>query len=447
MKRQGKRDKWNSSLGFILSAMGSAVGLGNIWRFPTVVALNGGGAFFAIYLVIIFIVGIPTIIAELAIGKKSQHNVVTSFSKIKPDKKNWKGAGYLSMIASFVVLSFYSVIAGWTIIYLAGSISRQLLSGDAQVITRNFEIISQHPYLPIIGQVTFLLFTTIIVIKGISKGIERVNKVLMPGIIVILLILFIRTAFLPGAIQGILWFLKPEITKINFQVALNALGQVFFSFSLGMGAMITYGSYLGHQHNVPKSALIIAVSDLGVAILAGLTIIPALFAFGIPPETGPGLIFVTLPAIFSTLPLNILWASLFFMMLLFAALSSSVSILETSVAYLVDERKWSRTKAAYSMSAGIFALGIPSALSKGKLSGLAILGRNFFDFMDFLASNILLTLAGFLTVVFVGWIWGTKSALIELETNHPFKQKHLWSLAVRYVVPLAIAYIFVTGII
>ncbi len=445
MNVSAHREHWGSRIGFIFATMGSAVGLGNVWRFPTVVVRNGGGAFVLLYLLIILAIGVPTMIAELVLGKKTQRNVVSAFGQIKPGSR-WGLVGLLSMAASFVVLSFYAVIAGWTAIYLLGSLSGHLITGDASALKVLFSRVSSHGILSVTGQATFLLFTVIVVVAGVTGGIERVNSVLMPGIVVILTVLLVRTLLLPGAIPGVFWFLRPDVSQLSLKVALDALGQVFFSFSLGMGAIVTYGSYLPRDHYIPGSALWIAGSDLAVALLAGLTVIPALFAFGIPPEGGPGLIFVTLPAIFSTLPFSMIWASLFFTMLLFAALSSSVSMLEVVVSYLVDVHRFTRVKAAFVSGIAVFFLGIPSALSTGRLSGFLIFGRTFFDLVDFIASNVFLPVAGFFTAVFVAWVWGVDRALAELEIGQRFTWGKAWALAMKYLVPLAVLYVFVRGL-
>jgi neurotransmitter:Na+ symporter, NSS family len=440
------REQWNSRLGFILATVGSAVGLGNIWRFPTVVALNGGGAFVLLFLIIVLIIGVPVIIAELTLGRRSQRNIVSTFLKLAPGK-NWWIVGFIGLAAVFIILSFYSVIAGWAGIYFFASALGFFSGQDTEGLTQIHNFIVSHPVLPITGQGIFMAITVAIVVVGVTRGIERFSKILMPGIIIILFILLGRTLLLEGAVEGVLWFLRPDLSLITVNTALEAIGQVFFSFSLGMGAILTYGSYLSSKENIPQSALLISFADVAIALLAGLIVIPALFVFNVQPEVGPGIIFITLPAIFNTIPGGIIWSSLFFLMLSFAALTSAVSLLEVVVAYFIDERKWSRLTAAITLGALIFLLGIPSALSQGILAETLILGRNFFDFMDFTSSNILLPLGGLFTVIFLAWIWGADKAIVEINRGaHRFMWAKPWSFLIRFVIPAAITYIFITGI-
>ncbi len=420
--------------------------MGNVWRFPTVVAENGGGTFVLIYLVIIFIVGIPIMIAELTLGRAGKRNVIGVFKRLVP-KSGWWLAGLFPLAASFIVLSFYSVVAGWVLLYIFSSLAGLISGLDASGLADFFTLISGSAVYPMLGQAAFLLLTAAIVVVGIRRGIERWGKVLMPGIILLLLIFFIRTMFFEGVWEGIVWFLQPDLTALTFSTALEAVGQVFFSFSLGMGAIITYGSYLPQSSNIPLNSLYISMADLGVALLTGLIVIPSLFVFGLSPETGPGLVFITLPAIFNTLPLSMLWSTIFFLLLAFAALTSAVSLLQVLVAYLVEELRWSRLFAALTAALAIFLLSVPAALSQGVLGGVRIGGLDIFDFLDFTASNLLLPLGGLLAVLFIGWIWGVKKASREMAAaGNAFKLQGAWSLLIRFVVPLAIAYILYAGL-
>jgi len=429
----------------VFAAVGSAVGLGNVWRFPTVVGRNGGGAFVLVYLLIIAVIGVPMLITESVLGKRSQRGVGSAFKQIIRGTR-WQFGGTLSLAASLVILSFYSVIAGWILIYLVGSLSGGWVSGDVAQLESQFARVSAHPVLPVLAQAVFIAITAAVVAGGVRRGIERANLFIMPGIFVISAVLLVRSVSLPGATEGIRWFLLPDASKLSLRVVLEALGQVFFSFSLGMGAIVTYGSYLSRDENIPAGAAWIAAADLSVALVAGFIVIPSLFAFGIEPGTGPGLIFVSLPAVFSTLPASALWASLFFTMLSLAAISSAVSMLEVWVSFLVEEKRFARSAAALVGSAAVFLLGIPSALAQGVLSGFVIFGRNFLDLADYVSSNLLLPLSGLLTVLFVGWVWGARNAVREIETNHRFRERRAWMFLIRYVVPLAIAYVLITGL-
>ena len=439
------REQWNSRIGFILATVGSAVGLGNVWRFPTVAVQSGGGAFVLLFLAIVLVIGVPAIIVELTLGRRSQKNILGTFLTLAPGSKWWL-AGLFGLIAVFVILSFYSVIAGWAAIYFVASLLGIFNGLETEGLTLLFGEIAGFGFISLLAQGIFMLATIIIVSTGITGGIERWSKFLMPGIIVILFVLLGRTLLLEGAWEGVLWFLTPDLSQINLDVALSAIGQVFFSFSLGMGAILTYGSYLSPRENIPQSAILIGFADVAIAMLMGLIIIPALFVFNVQPEVGPGIIFVTLPAIFNTMTGSMIWSALFFLMLTFAALTSAVSLLEVGVAYFIDARKWSRRAATFALGTIIFIIGVPSNLSQGIWSDVLIFGRDFLDLMDFTASSILLPLGGFFTVVFLAWIWGTDNALKELNRGpSAFMWGSVWAFLVKYIIPVAILYIFVSG--
>ncbi|MCW3489690.1 sodium-dependent transporter [Dethiobacter alkaliphilus] len=442
----GKREQWNSRIGFILATVGSAVGLGNVWRFPTVVVQSGGGAFVALFLLIVVVVGVPLIIAELTLGRAGKQNIVSTFSRLAPNTR-WWFVGLFSLVTVFIIISFYSVIAGWAVIYFVGSVMGIFTGLDAAGLTQLNQQLISNPVIPVLGQAVFIFFTVLIVLLGVTGGIERISKIIMPGIVVILLILLGRTLSLEGAVEGVIWFFRPELGLINVNTALDAVGQVFFSFSLGMGAILTYGSYLTDEENIPQSAFLIGVADVGIAILMGLIVIPALFAFNIEPGVGPAIVFVTLPAIFNTLPWPVFWSSLFFLMLSFAAITSAVSLLEVAAAYIVDQRGWSRKAAAITMGVLIFVFGLPAVLSQGVLSNVVFLGRDILDFMDFVSSSFFLPISGLLIVIFLGWVWSTDKALLEIEKGSPgFYWGRAWSFLIRFVMPIAIFYIFITGI-
>jgi NSS family neurotransmitter:Na+ symporter len=442
----GNREQWNSRLGFIMATVGSAVGLGNVWRFPTVVVQSGGGAFVLLFLLIVVIVGVPLIIAELSLGRASKKNVVTTFSVLAP-KTHWWLIGIFSLITVFIILSFYSVIAGWAVIYFFGSILGIFSGLDAAGLTAINEQLISSPVISVAGQGLFILLTVVIVLVGVTGGIERISKIVMPSIVMILLILLGRTLMLEGAIDGVIWFFRPNLALMNVNTALDAVGQVFFSFSLGMGAILTYGSYLSDEEDIPKSAFIIGFSDVAIAILMGLIVIPALFVFNVEPGIGPGVVFVTLPAIFNTLPASVFWSSLFFVMLSFAALTSAVSLLEVAAAFIVDQLGWTRKKAAVIMGLLVFAFGLPATLSQGILSHITIMNLDILSFMDMVTSRFFLPVSGFLIVIFLGWVWGTKKAIAEIKKGSPrFALGKVWSFLIRYVMPAAILYIFISGI-
>lgn len=441
------REQWGSRIGFILAAAGSAIGLGNIWRFPTVVGQSGGGAFIIVYLLINFAIGIPLMIGELAIGRRGKRNVVGAFKEIKPDGPWWI-IGSLGILAGLVILSYYSVIAGWSVSYIFKFLTGQfanLGTGDSGDV---FVQLVSSPVEPLIWHGIFMAMTIGIVIFGIDKGIERASKVMMPVLLFLLMVLAVRTLTLDGAMEGLRWYLTPDFSAINISIVLGALGQVFFSLSLGMGAIMTYGSYLADDNDIPNSAVLISIADLSIAILAGLIVIPAVFAFGFAPETGLPLIFITLPAVFGSLPAGNFVGALFFVLLTIAALTSAISFLEVSVAYIIDELKWNRKKASILVGVTTFLLGIPSSLSMGIWGEIMFFGMPFLDFMDFFSSYLLLPMGGLLTAIFVGWVWGSKGALNELRKEGvEFGLRGPWFVVVKYVLPIVLLYILITGII
>lgn len=439
-----QREQWGSKLGFVLAAAGSAVGLGNIWRFPYITGQNGGAAFVLLYVALVFVIGFSVMLAEIAIGRNAQLNAVGSFRKIKGGA--WPIVGWMGVIAGFIILSYYGVIAGWTMAYIAKSFTGLMDAANAGTAADVFVGFITKPGAVIAWQALFMAITIYIVYKGIGGGIEKYCKVLMPGLFLILLVLIVRAVTLPGAGAGIEFYLKPDFSKLTGGALGAALGQAFFSLSLGMGCMITYGSYLGKKEILPGAAMQVCFIDTLVAFLAGLVIFPAVFAFALEPGAGPGLTFITLPNVFAKMPGGTVWSALFFLLLFVAALTSAISLLEVVAAYFIDEMKWSRAKAAWTMGIIIFLLGIPSVLGiSGAIPKLA--GRDFLDSADFIASNVLLPLGGLFIALFVGWFW-TDGAKQEVNNNGavPFSLYVPWLWVCRIVAPLAIAYIFITGL-
>lgn len=440
-----KREQWGSRIGFIVAAAGSAIGLGNIWRFPTVTGQNGGGAFVLLYLVLVFLVGIPVLMVELSLGRKAQRNPVGAFKTLAPGTL-WKWVGAMGVAAGFIILSFYSVIAGWSVAYIFKFLLGAFTGLSPAGIAQEFNALVTHPVIPLLWHGLFMLLTAGIVVLGVAWGIERWNKILMPMLLVLLIVLVVRSVTLDGAREGVYWLLRPDFSQLSFASVLTALGQVFFSLSLGMGAMITYGSYLGARENIPGSAVYIALADLAVALLAGLVIIPAVFAFGLNPETGPPLIFLTLPAVFQRMPLGGLFGAMFFFLLSIAALTSAISLLEVVVAYFVDELNWSRAVAAPVLGFAIFLLGIPSSLSVGPLAGFKLWGMPILDFKDWFTAVIMLPLGALLTVIFAGWVWGRRRALEAAGGGRPFVLADFWYFLVRWLLPVALAGILFSGL-
>ena len=444
-----KRGAWGSRLAFILAASGSAVGLGNIWKFPYIVGENGGGAFVLIYLVCVFVIGTPIMLAEFTLGRKTNLNPVGAFDQIKP-KSPWTGIGYMGVLAGFLILSFYGVVGGWTFAYVAKSITGSILTFSSPKEAGEFfgsfigntgEVIFYHAL--------FMGTNIAIVIRGVQGGIEKACNILMPMLVAILFLLMIRSLTLDGAMEGVAFYLTPDFSKISGNVVLIALGQAFFSLSLGMGAMITYGSYLSEKENLTSCAVYVVMFDTLIALLVGMVIFPAVFAMGLEPTEGPGLVFSVLPTVFADMPLGHGVAIIFFILLAIAAITSGISLLEVVVAYFIDQRGWKRKKAVLVIGLIIFALGIPSGLSFGLMADVKLFGMNFFDNVDNIASNYLLPIGGMLTAIFVGWIWGTKNAHLEIEkheNNFKFPWAQSWEFLIRYITPIAVGIVFIAKV-
>jgi len=412
-----KREHWGSKLGFILAASGSAVGLGNIWKYPYIAGENGGGAFTIIYLLCIFVVGMPIVIGEFVIGRKTQLSPVGAFEKIAP-KSFWKWVGMLGVASAFVILSFYGVVGGWTLRYtflsLMGGFSD--IAGNSDMSGEVFNSFISSPWSPLSWHLVFMGTCIFIIINGIKGGIEKWTKVMMPLILFILILLVIRGITLPNAGAGFSFLFKPKFEDLTASAIVLALGHSFFTLSLGMGTMITYGSYLRKEQNLLNSALWVLALDTFIALLAGLAIFTTVFSVGADPAGGPGLIFVVLPTIFPQLTGGLLWGTLFFFLLFLAALTSAISILEVVTAYFIDQKGWSRLKATILFGSTITIVGILCSLSLGdNLNITAILGMSFFDFMDNLSSKYMLPIGGMLTAVFILSRWKIPKFLEEFH--------------------------------
>ncbi|NVJ91636.1 MAG: sodium-dependent transporter [Methylocystaceae bacterium] len=439
------REQWGSRLGFVLAAAGSAVGLGNIWKFPYMTGQNGGGAFLIIYLFFVFTIGLSVMLAEFAIGRAAQRNPIGAFAVLKG--KAWPLVGAIGMIAGFLILSFYSVVAGWTIAYIVKMASGTLV-GDADALGAAFGSFISDPVEPILYHALFMGLTVAVVLGGVHDGIERACKVLMPMLFVLLIVLIIRAVTLPGAEKGLAFFLMPDFSKISADMFNAALSQAFFSLSIGMGAMITYGSYLNRHENLGKSALWVTSLDSIVAVLAGLLILPAVFAFGFDPAAGPGLTFITLPAVFAQMPGGVFFGILFFLLLTVAALTSAVSLMQPIIAYFSDEKGWNPKVSAVFFGIVIFVLGIPSSLSLGIWSDFHIIGeKGFLDSVDYITSNLMMPIGGIMTSLFVGWVVADKMK-DEATNNNEKKFKFLngWLFICRFLAPLGISWVLISGL-
>ena len=445
-----KRDSFGSRFGALVAMAGSAVGLGNLWRFPYLVGENGGAAFIIIYILMSFLICLPIFICEFVVGRRSQENAYSSFRDLSGGSW-WKYVGMMTVIVPLIVTSYYSVVGGWSIEYLFKSLAFSFTLGESQAaISTMFGDFVSSPWLPLATHTLFLLITAVIVAAGIKGGIEKFSKVMMPMLFVIVLGIALYSMMLPGAKAGLDYLFNPDFSKIDAKACAAALGQAFFSLSIGFGTIMTYASYVSKKENVMFQSTATAVSDLAFALIAGIAIMPAVFAFGLNPQSGPGLVFETLPYVFSQMPAGGVVAILFFLALLVAAVTSSISMFEVGVAYLVEEKKLPRVGACAIIFAFCWILGAFCSLSFGPLSEFRLFGRNIFDFFDNLSSNVLMTLGSLLTVLFVGWRLKKTDIYDEFTNGGTISMNAkifgvLWFL-IRYICPLAVISIFVSGL-
>ena len=445
------RDSFGSRLGALLAMAGSAVGLGNLWRFPYLVGENGGAAFIIIYIILSFMICLPRVISEFVIGRRSQKNAYAAFRDLSGGSA-WRWIGLFTIIVPLIVLSYYSVIGGWSIEYLLKSFTFSFSGEESQsVMSTMFTSFVSSTWAPLLAHTGFLLVTTLIVMVGIKDGIEKFSKVMMPLLFFIVIAIAVYSVTLPGAKAGLDYLFTPDFSKIDAKACASALGQAFFSLSLGFGTIMTYASYVDKKENIMTQSTATAASDLMFALIAGVAIMPAVFAFGINPQSGPGLVFETLPYVFGQMPAGGVVAILFFIALLVAALTSSISMLEVAVAYLVEEKNFSRTMACIVLFIFCWVVGAVCSLSFGPLSDVRIGGGNLFDFFDNLSSNILMTLGSLFTVLFVGWRLKKTDVYDEFTNGGDISRNAklfgvLWFL-IRYICPVAIIVIFVTGLI
>lgn len=444
-KKTSSRGQFSSTIGFVISSAGAAVGLGNIWKFPYIAGKSGGGIFVIIYVLFALILGIPLIIAETAIGRKTGLNPIGAYKKLN---KKWTFIGVFGILTSFLILSYYSVVGGWVIKYFFAYLTGKDVASDSSYFT-NF---ITDPVEPVIWHIIFMAITAFIVVGGVAKGIEKVNKVMLPGLFILVIIIAIRSITLKGASEGLKFFLLPHFNQLStFEDAKNvlssALGQIFFSLNIGIGISITYGSYLQKDSNIPKNSFVIAGLDTLIALLAGLAILPAVFAFGFEPAAGPGLIFQTLPSVFESFPAGRLFAILFFALIFFAAITSSISMLEVVTAYFIDTFGVNRKKATIILAIIMGLIGIVSALSFGPLADFKIFGNNFFDFLSVITDKFLMPLGGIFTCIFVGHIYKTSQLEDEIATgtkSGTFKMKKVFNFLISWICPILLIIIFLS---
>lgn len=445
MKQQNSRGQFTSNFGVMMAVAGSAVGLGNIWRFPYLAGMNGGAAFLILYLALILLVGIPLMLSEFSIGRATHRAAVGAFKQLAP-KKKWYWIGYLAIVAGFAILGFYSVIAGWTIKFLVDAVQNNFAGQSSVQIDQAFNSFVNSGWQPILYTAIFIFMSTWIVMRGVEKGIEKFNKILMPMLVLILLTLCVNSMTLSGFSEGMNFLFNPDFSKITMQTVWDAMGQVFFTLSLGMGVMITYSSYVVKEDNMVRSKGIVTLIDASIAIVSGIAIFPAVFTYGLEPAQGPSLVFITLPNIFAQMPSGGIIGSLFFVLLFIAALTSVVSIMEMITAFFIEEYKVSRRKSLIYISIGVFVLSVFSALSQVQGSSLTVFGVNIFDALDKLSSNYFMTIGAFSTAIFTGWIF-QKERLRKVFTSNGKYGAWIFPVflfAIRFICPVAVAIIFLS---
>ena len=446
---KNNRANFGSKLGVILASAGSAVGLGNIWRFPFETGNHGGAAFILIYLGCVLFFGIPIMVAEFSIGRHSRANTAGAYQKLAPGT-HWRWVGRMGVLAGFLILGYYSVVAGWTLEYIVQAGTNAFAGQSANDFIASFNGFIAHPWRPALWMVVFMLMTHFIIVKGVEKGIEKSAKIMMPMLFLLLIVLAVCSVSLPGARAGIEFLLKPDFSKVDGNVLLGAMGQAFFSLSLGMGCLCTYASYFRNDTNLPKTALNVGWIDTMVAILAGFIIFPAAFSVGIQPDAGPSLLFITLPNVFQqafgSLPwLAVILSIMFYVLLALAALTSTISLHEVVTAYLHEEFNLTRGRAAKLVTAGCTFLGVLCSLSLGVGKELTVFGLTLFDLFDFLTAKIMLPLGGFFIAIFTGWYLDKRIVWEEVSNNGtlPKVVYRIWLFLLKYIAPIGIGFIFI----
>ncbi|WP_455217477.1 sodium-dependent transporter [Kaarinaea lacus] len=447
-KRVSMHGEWSNRWIFILAATGSAVGLGNIWKFPYIAGENGGGAFVLVYLVCIALIGIPIMMAEVLLGRRGRKSPINTMAELAEEEgvsRSWSLLGWSGVLAGFLILSYYSVIAGWALSYVEKAITEQFTGQSPENIGKLFEGFVGNPRDLLFWHSLFMLMTMFVVARGVRKGLEAAIRFLMPALFILLTIM-VGYAINTGAFgQGVEFLFTPNFSALSWNSVLIAMGHAFFTLSLGMGAIMIYGSYMPHDASIAKTSMMVAGADTLVALLAGMAIFPIVFANGLEPGAGPGLVFVTLPIAFGQMDGGWILGTIFFVLLTFAAWSSAISLIEPAVAWLVENRGWDRLKASILAGLITWIVGIGTVLSFNEWSGYKLFDKTFFDLLDYLTANIMLPLGGLFIAVFVAWIMGRNSSLDELEMGDHVGFK-TWYFLVRFVTPLAVVIVFLKAI-
>ncbi len=435
------RDAFTTSLGVIAATLGSAIGLGNIWKFPSLTGTNGGAAFIIVYLLSTLLVGLPVMISELMLGRKARANAVTTMQKLAPGRAPWWLIGAFGALAAFLIMAFYTEVAGWVFAYVFKAASGSILTTNPEQTGAAFTSLITDPTQSLIWQWIVLAVVGLIIALGVSKGIEAVTKRLMPILFGILVIVCIRSLTLPGAIDGLAFMFKPDFSKVTAAVVLTAMGLSFFKLSVGMGTMITYGSYFRDDQNIPMTALRVMLADLSVSILAGVAIFPAVFAFGFKPDAGASLLFITIPAVFASMPLGGVFMVLFFVLAAIATIGAMLSLLEVPVAFLAERTHMSRKVATLLTVVLLAVIGSAAALSNSTLANFKLFGMVPFDLFDYATSNILLPVGGFFIAVFVGWTWGFDQVKQALTNEGLLRNERIIKVffgLIKFVTPLLV---------
>lgn len=439
---------FTSNLGAIVAAAGSAIGLGNIWRFPYTVGQNGGGAFLLLYILFVFFLGLPIMMSEFVIGRRSQRNTVGAFRQLGPQYRRWTFVGVLGIVAAFLIYSFYSTVAGWTLNYVLLSGSGQLSGRTPEEVSQVFASFTSGTAAPLICQLAFILLTAAVVLLGVQKGIEKCTKILMPLLLVLMLLLCVRSLTLKGSSAGLAFLFEPDFSKLTWGSVLSALGQALFSLSIGMGALVTYGSYIRKEDNLFKTGVCVAGADTLIALLSGIAIFPAVFAFGMSPASGPSLVYEVLPNVFGSMPMGTLFAVLFFLLLSIAALTSTISLLEIVVLWAVEELHMKRASATFLVSLLVFALGTVCTLSFGPLADLHVLGKTFFECLDHLTATYMMPVGALCIILFLGWRYPKAEVFDELTNQGRLKAGYfrIYYFVLRFLAPIALLIILIMGI-
>lgn len=442
------RDGFTTGLGVIAATLGSAVGLGNIWKFPFLTGVNGGASFIVVYLISTLLVGLPVMIAEIMLGRRAKADAVTSLRKLAPGTPWWL-IGAAGVLSAFLILAFYTEVAAWVFAYIFKAAFGGLLSTSPEVTGQAFNQLITDPLQSLLWQWLVLALISVIIILGVSRGIEKTTKRLMPLLFLLLVIIGIRSLTLPGAMEGLTFLFRPDFSKLTAATLLTAMGLAFFKLSIGMGAMMTYGSYFRDDQDISATAAKVMLADLTVSILAGIAIFPAVFAFGFEPNAGPSLLFITIPAVFASMPFGYIFMVLFFILTAIAATGAMLSLLEVPVAFLNERLGVSRLKATVGTVLLLAIIGSTAALSNSLLADFKLFGMTMFDLYDFATSNVLLPLGGLFMCLFVGWVWGfaeVKQALTNKETLPNERIVRAFFGVIKFVTPVLVLIVLLNGL-